>query len=462
MSPYLTEYNLGNKIALSVSIIEGTDFVGFLRVTLECGEKQVPYYIKPIKISANRLLEEKIPELTTTKYLMGKCRIILNLIASEGKIIEEKIIDNIIITDEMRMNVEKLGKYLPGEKITLTGTLKDISNNNPENLTISMEFNGVVENIPVKNGIFRHELTIPAKISYGVHYITLSGIDSHDNKANAQVMLNLLQKPTSILIIPGKYQFLPNEEIEILVKLIDQADELINASINLAIKNPKGNLIFSEKVLSNSIVKYNLEQYAMPGIYTINSGTHDISIDKLINVSKVERLDVSLVGNLLSIKNIGNIPYSSDSNLVVKSDTNVFVINKKLNLYPGEVRDIDMSKEVPSDNYDVRLESADKDYSVSYNLIDTNATIIENVSIEDNRPLYRKITQGLGFTSNTNIREKLRAPFYLLVILVLIILIVIYIHKKFFMEHRLLEKEQFPKSSANLNKMLDKTLSKKK
>lgn len=458
--PIENAYNIGDKISIYLSLIPEQDLEGFLKVILTCEDKQLPFYITPIKLISKQHIEEKIPDLTISRHILGKCKITIALVSNDGVIKEDKVIEHIIITNKLNLSFGKFGKYLPEQEIVFEGTLKDMSGKDVKNASLVLNFNDGDYDAAVKNGAFKYPIKAPANIRSGEHYITAIAEDQFGNKADTLVQLIIIPKPTSLDVSVNKYTFLPGEDIEITLKLVDQNRQQINDAPKLNIKNPRGIDIFSDDVSGNIKFSYHLDQYAIPGAYVIRAEKEDVSGYKIINVSKVEKLSVTLEGNQLLIKNVGNIKYDDKANIAVESEGKNYIIIKKLRLIPGEVIELDLSKEVPEGSYDIKL--ATEGFDVTYkDAANTEIKEISSAEIEDKRPLYKKLLHGLvGITGGVvGIKEGITAPFYLLLFLIIILLIVIYLNKKYFTSYKMLEEKPI---KSDVSKMLDTTLGKKK
>ena len=91
-------------------------------------------------------------------------------------------------------------------------------------------------------------------------------------------------------------------------------------------------------------------------------------------------------------------------------------MNKKLNLKPGEILEIDLSKEVKEDVYDITIPTS-KDGS----------KVIEDTKISDNRGVIKKVGQGIGGITgfSTAAKTKGSGKGYLAFIAIIIIVVVI-------------------------------------
>jgi len=100
-------------------------------------------------------------------------------------------------------------------------------------------------------------------------------------------------------------------------------------------------------------------------------------------------------GNVIQIKNIGNVDYSDETTIMLEEGEKKRLVNKKLNLKPGEIIKIDLSKEVPTGIYAVTLpeEYAGKDGS---GMELTRKNTLLGVEIQDQRSVIQKSLQGIS------------------------------------------------------------------
>ncbi|MEK6808902.1 MAG: hypothetical protein AABY14_04405, partial [Nanoarchaeota archaeon] len=444
-------------------ILKGSSFDGLLKVTLICEDNQLPYYITPIRIFANEKLEAKIPDLTTSKYVVGDCKISSAIVSSEGNNVEERISDNFKITNELNISLAISEQYLPGDEIVFQGVLKDKNGNNVKDASLILNFNDGDYNVQIKNGEFKYPIKTPPTISSGPHYISTFVEDTYGNKADGIFQVRIIPKPTLIEIRMDKQSFLPGDSTQITIKLTDQAKEPINDTFKVVIKSPRGNDVYSDSVMSGSLLEYKFDNYAEPGKYNIKAEKNGVYSNAEINLSAVKKLAVSINENVLSIKNIGNVRFEESLKIILSSAKKDYKITKKLILIPGEVIDIDLSKEVHSDTYDIEVLPNEDGFRVVYDEPMGSKDMIKGDIIEDNRPFYKKLMDNInGVTGGViGLKDSVTSPFYLLIILIFIILITIYLHKRYFMEYRLLEKHPYPKKKE-ISKMLDVAFNKKK
>ena len=103
--------------------------------------------------------------------------------------------------------------------------------------------------------------------------------------------------------------------------------------------------------------------------------------------------------NFVHIENAGNIDYDGETTIILEKDNKKYLINKKIDLKPGEKVTIDLSKEVPQGTYDIILPEdaiSESNTNQSGNAPEVAENVIKNVSIDDNRPLLKKTADGMS------------------------------------------------------------------
>jgi len=456
-------YNLGDKLSVELSLITDKDFDGFLRVTIACGDIQIPFFITPMKLQAKRQIIKEIPELTTSGHILGECRIISDLVSAGMILVDEKIEEGILITNKLNITFSGLGNYQPGQDITIEGELKKLSGEYVKNASLGIYINKKEYDVAVNGGIIRYPFKIPDDIKSGMQYITATAEDEYGNKAEAVAGFTVQPKPTTIGLSLNMDLAKPDDEIEIAVKLLDQIGDLMNSTMMVSIKNPGGDRLYSEDVQSNSVVVYHIDRYAMPGEYIIRAENGNIYSNKSLILPKIERLNLSYEDNLLQINNEGNVIYEDNAEIIAESGSKRFSIKKNWLIAPGELENIDLSMDLPGGVYNLSLIPSDNKLRIDYANPDGQVeNKLINLQIDDNRALYKKMTQGISSITGRVIGsgEGFTTPFYILLLLIILLVILIVAHRIYYSRINQ-ELEILPKKRSDVSRMLDGLFKKK-
>ena len=147
----------------------------------------------------------------------------------------------------------------------------------------------------------------------------------------------------------------------------------------------------------------------MPGNYFLLSAFENIKEQTSFEVEAVRKIRMQQEKNLIYVENIGNVNYKDEVTIILESDDEKYLINKRINLEPGEKLSIDLSKEVPQGTYDIVLpEEAVEDTVKSEDTGDDSdqtedstdvagpVNVIQDVQIDDNRNVIKKTAEGMS------------------------------------------------------------------
>lgn len=233
-------------------------------------------------------------------------------------------------------------------------------------------------------------------------------------------------------------QIEPGEKIAITASLYDQADELINLSLDLELISPSDDKIFKKVVQSNEAMEYEFSQYSQPGTYLLKGAYKNLIAQAEITVATVKQVSVKYENESVFVENIGNVPFIDELTFILQNELKKYAITKKISVDPGKILSIDLSKEVPTGVYSVlapfkeSLQPFKESLNESLQNFLTNeaeeAILASDVTIHDNRPLYKRMGTVLS-SINANItgangllaKNPFIAPIALLIILSLII-----------------------------------------
>ena len=441
-------YNLGNKIRVSASVLQPNSFEGLFKLTLNCGTYNLQYFLTPISLEANFRSAVDVPEVVATSSMLGDCTVIGNLLTNDNLVIEEKNSNNFAVTNQLDvLPVNRRITALPGDAIQVTGVVNEAYGNNvlKASAKITLDSNSYV--IDAIDGKFNLTLQLNKNIKSGRHIIEISALDSKNNAGSAEVELEITAVPTYIQMDLSGNQILPGSKIGITASLYDQADDLINASIDLELTAPNKEKVFRKTAQSNEKLDYEFSQYAEPGIYLLISSYNSLLAQSQLNVTAIREVKIKYENEGVFIENIGNVPFEDELTFILESKQKKYPILKKISVEPGKLLSIDLSKEVPLGIYDIKLpmkeglepvrekvgeiiqSAAESAQESLINLLPENENLLaSDVEIHDNRPLYKKFTGSLSSLGGTLVgadgllaKNPLLAPAILIAIVLIIV-----------------------------------------
>ncbi len=414
-----SEFNLGDKLSASALILEENDIEGFFRVSIVCDNKTFEYYATPISLRANINKNIDIPDFALFEELLGECYLDFVIKSQKEYIIDEAPSALFTVSNALNIFLSKSSFTAnPGEEINIQGSVKKIYDVNVDKANVTLILDNKTIPFTVRNGIIDYSLKIPSDIKSYTHFISIIAQDKYGNKGKEVIQLEINPIPTIIETELNKDLFIPSETLEIRIKLLDQANDLMDGIINFEIINPDNGKIYMQTASSDSTLSYTFEMYAMPGKYRLRSFLNDVLAEDIVTMQEYEKLKATLEGDIIYIENIGNIDYNKKNVIILEDDkNNEYIIQKKIKLRPGEFMTIDLSKEVPEGNYKVELPEG----------------IIEDVPIEDNRGFLKKTEQGISKITGSIVGtsdKALMTPFMASIILIAIVLTLIIVANK--------------------------------
>jgi len=173
--------------------------------------------------------------------------------------------------------------------------------------------------------------------------------------------------------------------------LLDHTGHEMGGVLNVEFVDSEETILFKKTVESGEVELYGLGPYNPPGVYILAARYERISTRKTTRVTIVKDIAMTHQGESVLIENTGNVDFNDDTTIILKGDS-TYLVNKKINLNPGETIEVDLSEEVPLGNYDILLETEE---NVSIGLT-SESLLAGNVLIHDNRPLLKKVSSQLG------------------------------------------------------------------
>jgi len=411
-------YNLGNKVKVSVSVLQANSFDGLFKMALSCGSYKLQYFLTPVSLEANFRTAVAVPEVTATSQMLGNCAVIADLATNEGLIAEEKSSNNFEVTDKLTvLPVKNTITALPEDIIQVTGVINEAFGNNVLKAAAKIRLDNLTYEIDALDGKFNLTLDIPKNIKSGKHTIEISASDSKNNLGSSSIGLDITAVPSYIKTEASSNNLLPGSKISIVSSLYDQADDLINASLDLELTHSRENKIFRKIVQSGEKIEYEFSQYAEPGLYILISSYKNLQYQNSINITTVREVRIKFENETVFVENIGNIPFEDELTFFLESEAKKYPILKKIRVNPGKILDIDLSKEVPLGIYNVLLPIKEGLGPIKEKINETLQNAVESlqgknslqnenvlasgVTIRDNRPVYKKVASGISSISGT-------------------------------------------------------------
>jgi len=445
-------YNIGNRLGASASVLQNKDFEGLFKLTLSCGNYKLQYFLTTVSLESNFRTALNVPQVFITPSMIGNCTILGDLITNDNVVVDEGESTSLSITDQLTVLPlkSKIASF-PHDSIPIAGIVNEAYGNNVLRAVTKITLDSNTYSVDAIDGKFNITLDIQRNIKSGRHIIGISVSDSKGNYGSSSIELEVTAVPSYVTTTLNENKLVPGSKIDITSSIYDQADDLINASLDLELTSPTGSKVFRKIVQSNEKMTYEFNQYADPGSYLLVSAYKNLRSQASINITTVREVKIQYSNESIIVENTGNIPFVDELTFLLKNGITKYSLTKKLNIEPGKIWSFDLSKEVPSGVYDILLPIKHGLASIKDNLNRTLHNIIgqnqENsellnssssqnerllateVTIHDNRPIYKKITSSLSSASGAIVgadgllaRKPLLAPAIVIVIILLLLL----------------------------------------
>ena len=410
------DYNLGDTVDVKTTIKETDYLTGMLTHSINCGDYALTYAVTPL------ILEYDVEkEIDTSLLLIGRmgggCEIIAGYESLDGLFTEEERSNIFTVSSELSVEIlMDKNEFLPQEDIVIAGTVKTKSGENVDGVTMTINFQNKDYLVDVKGGKIAIKIEVLASMNSGTHNMLFMVEDKNGNSKEIVKGITITAVASRLRLELDKKDIDPLESVAIVPFVHDQSDSPIADTVVIEIIDSKRRKVASEDIPTNIAFNYVAEPSSVPGEYTVKVSKDRLKKEENFVVNEIEDIDVQLEGNLVIIKNIGNVVYKDATTIVLESEDNKYILNRKLNLKPGEVLEIDLSKEVKEDVYDISIPTS-KDGS----------RVIEDAKISDNRGVIKKVGQGLGGITGFSTAAKAKGSNkgYLAFIAIIIIIVVI-------------------------------------
>ncbi len=347
------------------------------------------------------------------------------------------------VYNELKINakVDKL-EILPGESIIVGGEVKYRNNELVKNARLLINNN----NVGLDKGRFSFTINTAGNIKSGQNDVAIKANDEYGNFGEGLMSFRVIAVASKLVVNKNKKEYYPRDSLEVNSYLYDQAGEIMENDAIVSLKNPDGEEV--EKGVGSLI--YRLDDTAMPGIWRIIASQDKLNVEENVEVKELANLSITLAGQDILIRNIGNIDY--DGAVVARFDNQILNQPMKLGL---------------NETYIIETDRFDGERNVSVFALGREF-YLGKLNIEDERSFFGKLVDRLtGNVVNAD-EEKAGNPWIYVGILIVLIGIIsgFYIYKRRndmrYETLRSMEKKEAARYAENVRKSKEKTTGKKK
>jgi len=254
--------------------------------------------------------------------------------------------------------------YLPKEKVRIEGTASVLGGKlKSGKVFVTMGENFYEEEF--KNGNFQVDFYLLNIIETGKHDIEVRVEDEFGNFGEYDFSILVDAIPSTITVVVDKEAINPGDTITIKAFLNDQAGDLVEESLAVKVVNEKGDEYYDAVKNSGEQFDVVLADDVEPGNYYVKVSSGEVVGEKLFIVGKVLSLDYKMDGQVLIVKNVGNVPYECVLQIELRGGDRATSISKDVDLGIGQEYTMDLGIGMKSGEYKISV----------------NGNVFENVQI---------------------------------------------------------------------------------
>ncbi len=412
--PIKSIYNLGDTIAVPVTIKAPNNVYGMFRIDLLCNETSINFYKNGIDLVSG---EEKTfdSSLVLTKAVIGdskgRCKI-KAVLGFEYKLSEEfSISDSLIIKN----NLTRM-KFDSGETISLKGkVIRETGENSNGFIEAILLTNDENEKITalrtISSGSFSVNLSLPSDLRAGGYTLRLNAFEKNSegiitNNGVLDYNISIRQIPTNLEIVTETPLVMPGSSAKLKVILHDQAGEPINSIVLVTIKNQNNKILEHEEIVTDEFMEYPIKSNEPPAEWKISAVYNELTIEDEFRIGVNESVNIQVINRTILITNTGNVLYNKTV-LVKVGET---PLNIDVSLPVGESKKYVLS--TPDGEYKVNVETGSEEISNVMSLTG-GAVGVKEVG-EGHYTIYAWVLMILilGFIAFNIFRKIYKKPFF--------------------------------------------------
>ncbi|MBW2976912.1 hypothetical protein KY347_05690 [Candidatus Woesearchaeota archaeon] len=402
--PEKSIYNLGEKITPAVSIKVDQSYYGFFKLSILCDNYDLQYYTTPLSLETGYRTQLSIPDLMLSEPMEGKCQLKSNFEAIDGEKVDSVRSTDFFVTSGLNITAAGDWEAKPGEDVFISGEVKKYSNEIIPEGEAEITFGEIKNTASIVAGEFEHTIHLSDGSEAGSFPLLIVAADNHGNYGSKILRLRVLPIPARIENHFENDMLLPGDSLKVKAILYDPKGSIINSSINVRVFDANEKLIAEKEVQSPGYFYLETGTSQKPGSYILLSSFENIKEQSAFFVQSVRKIAMRQAGSLVYVENTGNIDYDDEITIILESNDEKYIINRKIGLEPGEKITIDLSKEVPQGTYDIILpeetavsaEFQNEGESKNTWELAERQNIIEDVEINDSRSATKKLFDGLS------------------------------------------------------------------
>jgi hypothetical protein len=352
-------YNIGDVVELTGYVIEDTSAQVPMRVNLICGEESKAVYYSVVNVKAGEKLpfelDVPVADLDVTQSVNKSC--LYNVVLDLPNEVSAQNSNEFLVSNELIVKADlDYTHRKPGETINVIGRARKINGEILEKGSVAVSLFGNQYNTEVVKGEFKREIILPKGITSGGKAVTINVRDNYGNEGKDILSLYVDAIPSLLTISLEKESVKPGEIINLVPNLYDQAGDPSRREAVLSLNDADGDLRYKKVVETGVAHGIALDEFAIPGNWRLSVlGENGLFDDAVVYVEEVKATEMKLENGILYVTNVGNVEYVDPLEINLEGGGNTYTVIEKTSIMPNQTIAIDVSKEVPSGDYNVKV-----------------------------------------------------------------------------------------------------------
>jgi len=375
-------YNVGDKFNVNVVLSEKTNLNDIFITKIICndennGTKESEIYRMPVSVIANQpktIVVEGYAADFLINGMRGKCSFVASFANEKVTSQAFEISDEISVT----AGFEKF-LFNPGEEVKVSG--KAVKKNgqlvNGFSEVVISDL-GVDYVTDITKGALNFSFYIPDKAKAKEYRVLIRVYEKDDfgekitNQGEFATSLAVRQVLSRADIAVNSETIKPGNNLTYTIVLFDQAGDMIEKqNIYARVYAPDGYLFEEKLAKSNEMNIIPTKTNFAPGIWRIETSSGNITAEKKINIEELEMIDYELENDILTITNIGNVPYKKSVEISIGKTKEI----EEINLNVGESKRLVLK--APDGEYSISVNDGYKEKSLGSTLLTGSAISVD-------------------------------------------------------------------------------------
>ncbi len=164
--------------------------------------------------------------------------------------------------------------------------------------------------------------------------------------------------------------YIPGQDIKFKIILYDDANNKIDGQISYIIQNYYSEIVKEGKTGSGNQLVFNLPGNAIQGPWKISADYNSVSVNRLFNVGALEKAEITIEGDILILKNIGNSVYEKKILIYIGEQDQTAQVSLEI----GQEKRIRLT--APTGSYDIKVIEGNEEKPLEFKGVSLTGNVV--------------------------------------------------------------------------------------